>query len=727
MANTTYYWQGGRKIEIEYAGNVTTIQAEEVEDVERAASDAGIEIKEAKTISPSLVRVEIARDRDYAMDALRKTYVVHHVYATKGQPDNEILITDTFFLKFRENTSKREINDFLEREHLEVEEIFGEGSFLVRVTDGTGRNGVKVCNSASLQENVEYAEPNLVRRLTRFDFIPTDPLFTNQWHLHAPLADVELAENAGISAPGAWEESKGIRDVVVAVADDGFDLTHPDFQGAGKVAGRLNVKAIGVSGLDYDDSVHPRAGDYHGTPCAGVAVAEQNGVGTSGVAPGCALLAVRFPLTITDAQLASMFEKISSDADVVSCSWGYGPADVPMASTLRDKITQLVKTGGRRGKGLVFCVAAGNNNCPIKDLANTEVYEYLDANRVKRTHSGPIDRWVAAHPDVITVTASTSEKKRSAYSSWGAEVNVCAPSNNFDDLAQFQPPGRGVWTTDNEGFGPGSDFTLGSRYTGKFGGTSSATPTVAGVCGLVISRNTSLTALQVRELVQNTADKDLEILSATPVNVAGDFDGNGFSRWFGFGKVNAASAVAAAVPDVDQEIIVDHSADDVPIEIPDAGETVLSQVEISSAGVVNDIRVFVHVKHTYIGDLRIDLVAPDGTAVTLHNHEGGATNDLAKIYGPQTLPVLTSLLGKHAQGTWSLRVVDTWFWDQGTLEIFRLAARVATKSPNLMPRSGRKTTQTRASKRKTGSSTARTPIAVAKYQRARGKEKRPKI
>jgi len=101
--------------------------------------------------------------------------------------------------------------------------------------------------------------------------------------------------------------------------------------------------------------VSPRPGDYHGTPCLGVAVAEGNGTGVVGVAPGCSLVAVRFPLqTMTDAHLIGMFERISTLADVVSCSWGFGPANAPMSSPLAAAMTRLAASGGRRGKGLIF-------------------------------------------------------------------------------------------------------------------------------------------------------------------------------------------------------------------------------------------------------------------------------------------------------------------------------------------------------------------------------------
>jgi subtilisin family serine protease len=690
MAETTYFWQGGRRIEVEQDDSAITLHADDVPAATEAAAEAGVTLRAPQSAAPGLVRAEVVGDRDDAMSRLRAdNKVVHHIYRDRDAPDGDYLITESFFIKFKPDTPDSRIRQFVAAEHLVVEQELGDKTYLMRVTDETGRNPIRTANAAATRDDVEYAEPNLVRKLTRFAHIPADNLFSRQWHLHAPADGPHLVAGAGIFAADAWDITLGRRDIVVAVADDGFDLTHPDFQGSGKVVASLNatVRGNGISaGIDWDDDVHPRpapsqfeSGDYHGTPCLGVAVAEGNGTGVIGVAPGCALVAVRFPLDMSDAHFILMFQKVSSLADVISCSWGVGPANAPMSTALRDAMANLARNGGRRGKGLIFCIAAGNNNCPVKDLANTRTYRYR-RNGVIRTYSGPIDRWVAAHPDVITVSASTSRKTRSAYSSWGKEISVCAPSDNWDDLGQITPPGRGITTTDNEGFGLNTDFTAGSRFTDDFGGTSSATPTVAGVCGLVLSANAALTALEVRDLIRRTADKDMSLVTDTPVNEPGDFDGDGFSLWFGYGKVNAFKAVQEAAEGTAAETVVDleEAAD---LEIPDVGEAVESEIEVEEEGTVNDLRVMVNITHTYIGDLRVDLVAPDGTAVTLHNHTGGSANDLVKTYSAQELPAMRPMLGKSAKGTWTLRVTDTFALDDGKLNSWRLVARVGAVVP----------------------------------------------
>ena len=113
------------------------------------------------------------------------------------------------------------------------------------------------------------------------------------------------------------------------------------------------------------------------------------------------------------------------------------------------------------------------------------------------------------------------------------------------------------------------------------------------------------------------------------------------------------------------------------MEIPDIGMSVVSTIDITEPGIINDLRIQVNISHTHIGDLRVDLIAPDGTAVVLHNNTGGSANDLIKTYSVQEPPALRALLGQPIQGTWQLRVRDTFHLDSGRLNSWRIMARVA--------------------------------------------------
>ncbi|MBK8284234.1 MAG: M4 family metallopeptidase [Ahniella sp.] len=68
--------------------------------------------------------------------------------------------------------------------------------------------------------------------------------------------------------------------------------------------------------------------------------------------------------------------------------------------------------------------------------------------------------------------------------------------------------------------------------------------------------------------------------------------------------------------------------------------------------------VSVNIVHTYQGDLKVDLVAPDGTLYNIHNRTGAGTDNIVKTV---TLNLSSELLN----GTWNLRVQDAATGDTG--------------------------------------------------------------
>ena len=77
------------------------------------------------------------------------------------------------------------------------------------------------------------------------------------------------------------------------------------------------------------------------------------------------------------------------------------------------------------------------------------------------------------------------------------------------------------------------------------------------------------------------------------------------------------------------------------------------------------LKVAVNIRHTYQGDLRVELVAPNGSLFTLWNRAGGSTDNLV-----QTFTVNASAV--PANGTWRLRVNDNASGDTGTLDAWSL-------------------------------------------------------
>ena len=538
-----YLWRGGRKIELEKEEEYFTAIVNDEEESERIVALGGVQ--EVRPVKNRIVKVRVDPEaRDAAMDRLRSTEmdgIAHHAYRPKGDKNTRYYLTDQIVVAFKPSANRKTIESILAKAGVRIVKQYETmaNTFLVQVTRDAGMNPVKVANELAANKSVQYAEPNLVNRFSSA-YIPTDTLFDRQWHLRS-LEAADLDVNADVAAVDAWDVTRGERGIVIAVLDDGFDLGHPDFTGAGKVVHPKDY-------VDGDANPFPvkAENDYHGTPCAGVALAEENGTGVVGIAPGCAFMPVRFPLSADDDTMWEIFDFVGQRADVISCSWGPPPVYAPLGQLLVNKFQSLAASGGPRKKGCVIVFAAGNYNAPLVDMANTGfVWRHPDHGLVNTT--GAILNGNAAHPDVIAVSASTSLNRKAAYSNWGEEIAVCAPSNNFHPLdPQAYVPGRGIWTTDNEQFGYG--FTGGSRFTGRFGGTSSATPLVAGVAALVISANPQLTAREVKQILQDTADK-IQDNQPDPVlnHTKGTYDANGHSEWFGFGKVNAAQAVARAV------------------------------------------------------------------------------------------------------------------------------------------------------------------------------------
>ena len=111
------------------------------------------------------------------------------------------------------------------------------------------------------------------------------------------------------------------------------------------------------------------------------------------------------------------------------------------------------------------------------------------------------------------------------------------------------------------------------------------------------------------------------------------------------------------------------------LAIPDNNPLgVSSSIAIARAGLVGQLTVAVDISHTYIGDLRIELVAPSGRSAVLHSQLGGGTDNLVVKYDSAApLSPLSALLQQGMQGNWTLRVVDTAAVDVGTLNKWSLA------------------------------------------------------
>jgi len=450
------------------------------------------------------------------LDTLRQTSVINvgsHVYNTL-ESEAPYIPTGKITLRFNEGVGEEEQNNLLDKYKLEVlssrtqpESDDDTRTYIVGVTPDSP-NPLKVAAELQQMKIIKLAEPDLATpgRLA-FQF-PTDDLLPEQWHLLN--TGVQFGTSLGLKAGAdarvvkAWQKalSLGDRSCIISVIDDGFDLSHPDLSTTNKI----------VSARDFENrsadpapkNFIPGTGDWHGTACAGVATGSSNGKGVVGAAPNCRLMPVRWGKYLSDASVEEWFGYVAREgAWIVSCSWGASDPRYVMSTLQREAIARCAKSG-RNGLGCVIVFAAGNDGRPVSGFA--------------------------IHPDVIAVAASNSRDERSDYSNYGEQISVCAPSNGSG--------GRGILTSDVTGQYDYNGFTYDSGYgpgdyTKTFGGTSSATPLVAGICALVLSADPALTSKQVKKIIEHTARQIGDKNTYT----------NGHSPYFGYGCIDAEAAV----------------------------------------------------------------------------------------------------------------------------------------------------------------------------------------
>jgi len=245
-----------------------------------------------------------------------------------------------------------------------------------------------------------------------------------------------------------------------------------------------------------DSSPSPAAaGENHGTAVAGVVAGRANLIGVRGSAPLGGLIAQRWgPGTSEDAD--AILDASAHGADVHSNSWSYQDLILP------DVVANAIRTVTANGMLVVFAV--GNEYGSIAD-----------------------NSLLAAMPETLAVGASTDADAHATYSNTGPELDLVAPSNGGLTA---------VWTTDvRDGLFSTDGYAVGD-YFNNFGGTSSATPLVAGVAALCRAVDPALTATQLRAVLEHTCDQ-----------IGSSYDGTtSHSDTFGYGRLNAAVGVQAA-------------------------------------------------------------------------------------------------------------------------------------------------------------------------------------
>ncbi len=238
----------------------------------------------------------------------------------------------------------------------------------------------------------------------------------------------------GVRRIGSFAGSSRGEGVVVCVSDTGIDLVHPDLRG--NIIANFNTIDPNKSGQDDN---------RHGTHVAGTIAALNNSIGVVGVAPKAKLIAAKGLAANGSGNASDLVETIdgcvSRGAHVINMSWG-GDSPTPI---IEDALQRAAAAG------VVLIAAAGNSST--------------------QTTIAPVG-YPARYPTVIAVSAVDSTDRVAVFSNQGSEI-------------AFAAPGVGILST-----------LLNGTY-GPLSGTSMASPHVAGVVGLYLSKNPGATRAEV--------------------------------------------------------------------------------------------------------------------------------------------------------------------------------------------------------------------------------------
>jgi Subtilase family len=422
---------------------------------------------------------------------------------------------------------------------------------------------------------VVYAEPDLVYFLQADIYTPNDPLYPNVPHL--PLINADDAwdrlDNVAIALRG------GSPNITIGVVDtQGISPNHPDLtanltDGTSKLVADVNFAAAPI----VAQTAAGCPGD-HGTQCAGSATAAfDDNRGIPGVAPNCHLIGARIGSASAAVAMADLYLWVggfsngstaagfpalpSRPADVISSS--FGVTGLALSNTIRDCFDFLT-TYGRGGRGILVCWSLGNSG--FVDFTSATggafrawpTYEKCIAvgASINTNPTNPIATGGHADPAGNTTNIATAVDRRALYSPFGPTMlrkpDLVAPSHTSygggPAFALIDP----ITSTSRVGLGAidgCAGATTCNDYAATFGGTSHATPVVAGAIGLILSAKSDLSWIQVRDVLRRTSAK----IDAGQTNASGvwqDLDGDGaidYSQWYGFGRLDVDAAVAAVL------------------------------------------------------------------------------------------------------------------------------------------------------------------------------------
>lgn len=431
--------------------------------------------------------------KDANLDIGRIVYRITSYISNEDSTD--IFVTDKFYVKLKTSDDIQKLQQMANTYEVEILDNHTLARwYVLGCTTNTEYNALQMANIFYESGMFEACEPEFIG--LEQPTCANDTYFGSQWNLCNTGQYGTSYIGIDINYCDAHSITSGNENTVIAVFDWGVELSHPD----------LNIYPLSY---DVKSGTSPSQiyDSNHGTACAGVISAiSNNNLGVAGIASSCPIMAISMSGSDTRTKMADAFRFAADNGcSVISCSWSSSSP-----STILDDGISYALANGRNGLGCVIVFSSGNKNLS---------HPNYPAN---------------SNDSIIVVGAISPCGERKSPTSCDRE----GWGSHYGDKLDVMAPGVLIPTTDTITI----DGYHSVDYKMRFNGTSSACPHVAAIAGLVLSVNPQLTAKQVADIIESTAQKvggyDYTTTEGRP-NGTWNFE-------MGYGLVDAYAAVLAA-------------------------------------------------------------------------------------------------------------------------------------------------------------------------------------